>query len=100
MPASGSIWNRPRSGAPSSSTPPDLGNATGPLHVDPVTFPVPDDPTRRTLLVDVFLHIADLFALAAVVQAMHDAGRIAEERPDDAGDCDDVHGPVPHLPGQ
>jgi hypothetical protein len=56
-------------------------------------------PASRLLPVDGLLDPADLLPFRAVVQAMDDAGRIAEERALDAGDSDDVHDPALRLPG-
>jgi hypothetical protein len=36
-------------------------------------LPVPEKPARRTLPIDVLLDVGDLFQLAGVTQAMHEA---------------------------
>ena len=44
---------------------------------------VPDDPAAWTLSIDVLLGVPDLLPLAAVIEAMHDAGCVAQKCPDD-----------------
>jgi len=74
---------RLRACPPPSSIPPYLGDPAGPLHVDPVALPIPDDPAPRTLPIYIFLDVADLFPFAPVIEAMHDSGCIAQERAHD-----------------
>jgi hypothetical protein len=62
-----------------------------------MSLPIPDDPAPRSLSIHVFLDVPDLLPLAAVVEAMDDAGGIAQERADDPRTDDHVHDPVLHA---
>ena len=86
---------RPCPRPPLPGVSPHLSNPARAFHIDPVPFPLEDDPAERSFSVDVFLHVTDLFPLAAVLEAMDDAGGVAQERSHDSSLDNNVH--IPDL---
>lgn len=74
-----------------------LGGTAGAVYLDPEPLAIPEHPASGTLAVDVFFHIAGLLPYGAIVQAMDDAGGVAQDRALNVRHDDEPHPDL--LPG-